>query len=248
MAALSTDAVSTIDRPRALWVSPGAPDAPPPSPPAPPEPFAWPKNDRLTLRKKVALLSDRGLWRAMDALAARHGWESAEVARFIDAHLPKAACRHCGGLFYAYSRRVKHCSDRCRRLHSAANDPATAHQSAPRLLPPVPAAPRRPLNADDLCVWLHRDAEDPADRRYYLLLIVQDLGGTTALIRQWGRDDGAHPQQVVTHYTTLGDALAARTRFVAIQHTRGYQPATLAPGKGDLLHHAYEAAGVGARQ
>lgn len=236
MAALPNDApLAAIDRPRL---------APVPEP----EPFAWPKNDRLTLRKKVALLSQCGLWRDMDALAQAHGWESAAVARFIDAHLPKAPCQHCGAPFYAYSRRVRHCSDRCRRLHAAANDPATAHQAAPRTLPPPPAMPRREPNADDLCVWLHRAAPDPADRRFYLLLIVQDLFGGVALVRQWGRDDTPHPQQGVTHYRDLADACAAQTRFVAIQRKRGYRPAPLAAGKGDLLQRAYQVAGVGARQ
>lgn len=232
MAALPNDApLAAIDRPRL---------APVPEP----EPFAWPKNDRLTLRKKVALLSQCGLWRDMDALAQAHGWESAAVARFIDAHLPKAPCQHCGTTFYAYSRRVRHCSDRCRRLHALAGEEQRA-RPAPATLPVAP--PRREPNADACCVWLHREALDPADCRFYLLLIVQDLFGGVALVRQWGRDDTPHPQQGVTHYRDLADACAAQTRFVAIQRKRGYQPTPLAPGKGDLLHHAYQAAGTEVR-
>jgi predicted DNA-binding WGR domain protein len=185
---------------------------------------APPANDRLPFQRKINLLSDRGLWPQMESLAKRHGWHSPEMRAFIDAHLPKAPCPICGTPFYVYSRRVKYCSDKCRRAAAAGNE---RRERAPAALAaPTPLAPRRPKPAgssDDLCVRLERRGESAADRRFYMLMVVQDLFGSVALVRRWGRDEHEHSQQVVTNFATLDQALEQLERHKEVCLKRGYR-------------------------
>ena len=220
--------------------------APPPGAAA----AVWPVNDRLPLAKKVHILAERGLWPALEAVAREHGWHSVEVACYIDAQIPKRACPICGTPFYAYSRRVKYCKNECRRKGAAAMEYARNGGGAPKALavpsaPRIPASEPLPLAEDDQCVWLA--GKIGGRRRFYLCLVVQDLFGAIALVRQWGADDTARPQQAVTTYATLAEAQAALVRFAANQVRRGYRRSPLAKGRGDLLRRAYAVAGCEAR-
>jgi predicted DNA-binding WGR domain protein len=179
-------------------------------------PGPQPSQDRLPFQKKVNLLSDRGLWPQLESLAKRHGWHSPEMRAFIDANLPKAPCPICGTPFYVYSRRVKYCSDRCRRAAAASSERARA---------PAPAAETKPeRHADgDLCVRLERVDAEAGDRRFYMLMVVQDLFGQVALVRRWGHDELERSQQVVTTFATLDQALEQLARHKDLCLRRGYR-------------------------
>lgn len=181
-------------------------------------------NDRLPFQKKISLLSDRGLWPQMEALSKRYGWHSPEMRAFIDANLPKAPCPICGTPFYVYSRRVKYCSDKCRRAAAAGNERREREPIDP--VAPEPAATRKPKpagNSDELCVRLERRGEHPADRRFYMLMVVQDLFGAVKLVRRWGRDEREHSQQVVTNVATLDKALEQLEYHKEVCLKRGYR-------------------------
>jgi predicted DNA-binding WGR domain protein len=187
--------------------------------------------DRLPFQKKVNLLSDRGLWPQLEALAKHHGWHSEEMRSFIDANLPKAPCPICETQFYVYSRRVKYCSDRCRRIAAAGTERTRA----------TPAAPTRAdgeekpkfQNNGDLCVRLERTGDDPADHRFYILMVVQDLFGAVALVRRWGRDEGERSQQNVTSFLSLDQALEQLERHKAVCLKRGYHLVAVERGRVD---------------
>lgn len=178
--------------------------------------------DRLPFQKKVNLLSDRGLWPQMEALSKRHGWHSEEMRTFIDDNLPKAPCPICESLFYVYSKRVKYCSDRCRRIAAAGNE-RTRSAVAPELVPGSedPAKPKIQSNGD-LCVRLERTGDDPSERRFYILMVVQDLFGAVALVRRWGRDERERSQQTVSSFLSLDQALEQLERHKATCLKRGY--------------------------
>jgi len=190
--------------------------------------------DRLPFQKKVNLLSDRGLWPQLEALAKGHGWHSEEMRAFIDANLPKAPCPICATTFYVYSRRVKYCSDRCRRIAAAGNE--RTRDTAPAT-PPTRAEssekPKAPVNGD-LCVRLERTGDEPLDRRFYILMVVQDLFGAVALVRRWGRDEREHSQQTVTSFLSLDQALEQLERHKAICLKRGYRLVAVERGRVDL--------------
>jgi predicted DNA-binding WGR domain protein len=186
-----------------------------------------PGQDRLPFQKKVNLLSDRGLWPQMEALAKRCGWHSAEMRAFIDANLPKVPCPICGTPFYVYSRRVKYCSDRCRRAAAAASDraPRVAHPAQPE------ARTVKLAQSGDLCVRLERI--DGSDRRFYMLMVVQDLFGSVSLIRRWGRDEQERAQRVVTACPTLDQALELLERHKETCLKRGYRLIAVERGRID---------------
>lgn len=201
---------------------------------------APPVNDRLPFQKKINLLSDRGLWPRLESLAKRHGWHSPEMRAFIDANLPKAPCPICGTPFYVYSRRVKYCSDKCRRAAAAGNERREPTPVA-SVVAPAGAEPRKPKpvgSSDDLCVRLERRGEVATDRRYYMLMVVQDLFGSVALVRRWGRDEREHSQQVVTNFATLDQALEQLERFKEVCLKRGYR--LIAVERGRLSRRGLE--------
>lgn len=190
---------------------------------APAADTAPPANDRLPFQKKISLLSDRGLWPQMEALAKRHGWHSPEMRAFIDANLPKAPCPICGTPFYVYSRRVKYCSDKCRRAAAAGNERRDRPPAAPAAADPVAVKAKPVGSGDELCVRLERRGEHPADRRFYMLMVVQDLFGSVKLVRRWGRDEREHSQQVVTNVATLDMALEQLEYHKEVCLKRGYR-------------------------
>jgi len=190
--------------------------------------------DRLPFQKKVNLLSDRGLWPQLEALAKQHGWHSEEMRSFIDANLPKAPCPICDTQFYVYSRRVKYCSDRCRRIAAA----GTERTRATVATSPAPAradGEEKPKfqNNGDLCVRLERTGDDPADQRFYILMVVQDLFGSVALVRRWGREEGERSQQNVTSFLSLDQALEQLERHKAVCLKRGYHLVAVERGRVD---------------
>lgn len=192
------------------------------------------KNDRLPFQRKVNLLSDRGLWPKMEELSKLHGWHSAEMLAFIDANLPKAPCPICDNEFYVYSKRVKYCSDRCRRAAAAGNE-RSRNNVATATLPTAPEEAKKPKaeNNGDLCVRLERLGDDPEDRRFYILMVVQDLFGAVALVRRWGRDERERSQQTVTTYLTLDQALEDMERHKAVCLKRGYHLVAVERGRID---------------
>jgi predicted DNA-binding WGR domain protein len=189
--------------------------------------------DRLPFQKKVNLLSDRGLWPQLEALAKQHGWHSEEMRSFIDANLPKAPCPICDTQFYVYSRRVKYCSDRCRRAAAAGTERTRATVAPPSAA--VAAGEEKPKfqNNGDLCVRLERTGDDPADQRFYILMVVQDLFGSVALVRRWGREEGERSQQNVTSFLSLDQALEQLERHKAVCLKRGYHLVAVERGRVD---------------
>jgi predicted DNA-binding WGR domain protein len=193
-----------------------------------------PGTDRLPFQKKINLLSDRGLWPQLEALAKQHGWHSDQMRSFIDANLPKAPCPICRTEFYVYSRRVKYCSDRCRRVAAAGNE-RTRTDVALAIAPTRVAPDERPKaqRNGDLCVRLERTGDDPLDRRFYILMVVQDLFGAVALVRRWGRDERERSQQTVTSFLSLDQALEQLERHKAICLKRGYHLVAVERGRVD---------------
>ena len=170
-------------------------------------PAPQPGTDRLPFQKKINLLADRGHWPQMEALAKRHGWQSEELRAFIDANLEKAPCPICGTPFYVYSRRVKYCSDRCRRAAAAGNERGERPAAAAKAEKP------RQQASGDLFVRLERSGGNPSERRFYVLMVVQDLFGSVALVRRWGRDEHERSQQVITNFQALDQALEQLDRY-----------------------------------
>lgn len=200
---------------------------------APPSAPAKTGADRLPFQKKVNLLSDRGLWPKLEALAKQHGWNSEEMRSFIDANLPKAPCPICNTEFYVYSRRVKYCSDRCRRVAAAGNE--RLRDTAPAE-PPARVANAEPPKSQkngDLCVRLERTGDDPLDQRFYILMVVQDLFGAVALVRRWGRDERERSQQTVTSFLSLDQALEQLERHKVTCLKRGYHLVAVERGRID---------------
>jgi predicted DNA-binding WGR domain protein len=190
--------------------------------------------DRLPFQKKVNLLSDRGLWPQMEALAKQHGWHGPEMRSFIDANLPKAPCPICATEFYVYSRRVKYCSDRCRRIAAAGTERVRATASPMATTAPLENHEKpKAQNNGDLCVRLERIGEEPADRRFYILMVVQDLYGAVALVRRWGRDERERSQQNVTSFLSLDQALEQLERHKAVCLKRGYHLVAVERGRVD---------------
>lgn len=189
--------------------------------------------DRLPFQKKVNLLSDRGLWPQMEALAKRHGWHSEEMRNFIDDNLPKAPCPICQTLFYVYSKRVKYCSDRCRRIAAAGNERAHS-AAAPELVTRRDDPTKAKVQSNgDLCVRLERTGDDPSERRFYILMVVQDLFGAVALVRRWGRDERERSQQTVSSFLSLDQALEQMERHKATCLKRGYHLVAVERGQID---------------
>lgn len=187
-------------------------------------------NDRLPMHKRVTLLSERGYWPQIESLAKRHGWGSTEVVTFIDAHLPKADCPICGTPFYDYSRRVKYCSDKCRRKAAALLEHGHESPAKKRV---APATPKPVLGPDDQCVRLEREA---AGRRIgYVLLVTCDLFGVVALTRRWGKVGTHRWRQVTRQYATLEDALAAMYVCQERQLQRGYTVRSAGRGGGNAV-------------
>jgi predicted DNA-binding WGR domain protein len=88
-------------------------------------------------------------------------------------------------------------------------------------------------NNGDLCVRLERLGEDPLDRRFYILMVVQDLFGAVALVRRWGRDERERSQQTVTSFLSLDQALEQLERHKAICLKRGYHLVAVERGRVD---------------
>jgi predicted DNA-binding WGR domain protein len=156
----------------------------------------------------------------LEALAKQHGWYSAEVQAFIDRHLPKARCPIDGREFYVYSKRVKYCSDKCRRAAAAGH---VRPPQAPVDLPtPEPVKSKTKISGD-LCVRLERVGSSADDRRFYTLMVVQDLFGTVSLVRRWGRNEAEHSQQLITTFRSLDQALEQLEHHRQICLKRGYR-------------------------
>lgn len=100
MAALPTEALAGVDRPRAPRVDPA--------------------RSRKPLPVLLAYLSARGHWPALEALhLAGNRWDSPTIWEYIEAHVPIERCPMCGEGFFLTNRRVSYCGDPCRRLAAA---------------------------------------------------------------------------------------------------------------------------------
>lgn len=161
-----------------------------------------PESDRLPFEKKLTILAELGQWPKLEQLAKTYGWNSTEVRDFMHWHLPKAACAMCGKTFYKYTRRVKYCSDRCRRR--AANEGIPGSQAErPRTQDPL--SPRLP--AEGLQVLLEQRAHEESERRYYLVQIVRVSAGEHQVLRQWWREGALRRQTAEKRFKNLADAL-----------------------------------------
>lgn len=175
-----------------------------------------PARDRMPYGRKLRLLADAGHWPALDRLYRQYGAASPEVGAFIDDHLPKAYCGHCGEPYYDHSRRVKYCSDRCRRLASYGRSP----------LPPVsvalPAPVQLALPERTSPVRRFRRGRTTMNQgRLYEIQVIPRLLGGAALIRRWGAR-GRAVQQWIDQFEDVDTAERARERYCADVLKRGY--------------------------
>lgn len=179
---------------------------------------AAPSMDRLPFAKKVHLLSDRGLWPQLEALAKRYGWVADEVTQFIDQNLAKGQCPICQQPFYIYSKRVKYCSDRCRRQAAA----KPTNRPVKEAIAAEETESVQSIQVKELCIKLVRHGADGSNARFYTLMIVQDLFGNVALTRRWGRDEQEQSQQRSEPFTSLEAAVAKFRQLKDATMKRGY--------------------------
>lgn len=181
-------------------------------------------SDCVSLKRKVAVLTRRGLWPALEKVATEHGWLSPEVEAFVAGHLPSEVCPVCARQFCQTTKRAKYCSATCRQ--AAANERDKLRRRAAPARDGLPPHRHVALAAHQECsVRLERGLGDTSDhRRFYSLMLVQTLFGKTALIRRWGRSDVAgSPQTLTVELDSLEVALAELDRAVAVCIKRGYQ-------------------------
>lgn len=181
-------------------------------------------SDCVSLKRKVVLLTQRGLWPALEQVAAEHGWLSREVEEFAARHLPSEVCPVCERRFCQTTKRAKYCSAACRQ--AAANERDKLRRRAAPSGDGLPPHRQVALAAhQEWSVRLERGPGDKGDhRRFYALMVVQTLFGKTALIRRWGRTDvAAAPQTLTVELDSLDVALAELDRVVATCLKRGYR-------------------------
>ncbi len=179
-----------------------------------------PKVDRLPLRKKIHLLSDRGLWPQLERLVKAYGWEGEQTMLFIDSNLPKACCANddCTEQFYMYSKRVKYCSDKCRRQAAAKPKGGVERPTAPQLEQPIITS----VQVGELCIKLVRSGAEGKTTRFYTLMVVQDLFGNVTLNRRWGRDEQDQAQRRSEACVSLAEAVEHFNRLKESCLKRGY--------------------------
>ncbi|MCL5947479.1 MAG: WGR domain-containing protein [Chloroflexi bacterium] len=161
-----------------------------------------PESDRLPFEKKLTILAELGQWPKLEQLAKAYGWTSPEVRDFMHRHLPKAACAMCGKTFYKYTRRVKYCSDRCRRRAANEGIPGS-HAERPKPQSHLSLE----LPTEGMQVLLEQVANEERERRYYLVQIVRVGAGEHQVLRQWWREGAVHRQTAEKRFKNLADAL-----------------------------------------
>lgn len=82
--------------------------------------MALPVGRDLTLHQKMRILSNLGHWPQMEKVIKEHGPDSQQLAGYVDEHMPSKVCEMCGSRFHAFGRRIRYCSDACRRSMSRA--------------------------------------------------------------------------------------------------------------------------------
>lgn len=186
------------------------------------DPSATDQTDRVPLKRKIAFLTQRGHWPEIEAIAAKHGWHSPELATFVDGHLPTCVCPACGACFSLTTRRVRYCSETCRKLAANARDRERRHGSHASA-GGLPAHRQVALaERQEFSVRLERHVPDRQDHRFYQLKVVQTLFGKTALIRTWGRTDADRTQTLTLELDSRDSALAEMDRIVTACLKRGY--------------------------
>lgn len=85
--------------------------APPPDAPQSP-------SIRPDVRAALRVLYDRGHWRRLAPAIERHGADSPQCRAIIVAILGTSPCPACGRPVCTPTKRVRHCSDRCRRAYA----------------------------------------------------------------------------------------------------------------------------------
>ena len=172
----------------------------------PTAPAVDPARDRMPFHKKLVLLAELGYWPGLDRIYRTAGPSSPEAAAYIDEHLPKAHCAHCDAWYYDYSRRVKYCSEHCRR---------EAAKGEPR--PPRVTATPPPLTSHVVRLW--RAGSKGQTRTYELRLLPSLLGGATLHCR-WSITGC---QGWTQRYEDVTDAEAAFRRYWDEALKRGYR-------------------------
>lgn len=164
-----------------------------------------PKHDRSSTQRKVRWLAEHGFWRGLEAVKNAHGWHSQTVLAWMDSYLPVTWCHHCGNAYYGFSKRLKYCSDRCRRN-------AAAHREYHHEI--LPAVPVEHLTR--YAIRLVR-----ATGTYQLALLPELLGEATLTLR-W-RHHHSGEQQRTQRYPDLASAAAAFVRYRDAAIGRGYR-------------------------
>ena len=179
-------------------------------------PTVDPAHDRMSYGRKLRLLADAGHWPAMERLIRDYGRESDQVTAFIEARLPVGACAWCGASYFAYTKKLKYCTDKCRRLAAHAKEAGAT---------PAPAAPAKgALSAPgELCLRLVRCGVEGKTTRFYTLVVVQDLFGGVYLNRQWGRERLGEGQRRSDRYASLDEAVRQFAAIKELAFKRGYR-------------------------
>ena len=171
---------------------------------------------RLPFEKAVTALADRGHWPALERVANAHGWRSPEVRAFALANLPIEACGICGAQYIRISKRVRYCSDRCRRHVGYVRD--VRRMGA--LLPLAPRPAPVPLSSFANCLMVR--GED--DRRQsYLIQVRQTRLGEWCVFVRWGLVAGQVWRCRCDIFPTSDAALACAVLRRKAAINRGYK-------------------------
>lgn len=180
-----------------------------------------PQKDRLPFNKKLRLIAEKGLWQEIDRVARSYGWDSREVCAFFAEHLDKAQCPVCNETYYVHSRRVKYCSDTCRR--KAANNIQAIRRDEQESATEQRLEHRDTLPEGGMEAELWCDLSEGRDRRIYLIRLVPGHGSIYTVIRQWWRDGARRRQETKTEFETAAAAVEEFYRIEDQCTKRGYQ-------------------------
>jgi hypothetical protein len=173
-----------------------------------------PANDRLPMARKLDWLVECGYWRPIERIVKAHGWQSSELAAFIDTFLPVEQCRWCEANYYHLSRRVSYCSDRCRRQAGVAVERAFREGTAQRV-----AALATPRVLPSYHVHLVRETQ--SELRVYILRLLPNLLGEVQLVVQHGIAPGNLERSYQFDAIAPAEATFIRLRDAALR--RGYR-------------------------
>ncbi len=178
-------------------------------------------SDRVPLDRKLTILVAQGRWREINDIGKTHGWTSPEMVRFADTNLPSSDCPTCGQQFCQTSKRMKYCSDDCRRV--SANERDRLRERAKASADGLPPYRQAALAArHEYCVRLERDDVEETRRWCYIVMLVQTLFGKHALIRRWSRKGTERWQSAQKEFDTNSAALDEMNIVVAACLKKGY--------------------------